>query len=76
MAKLEIEVANDSDIELTKGFAPVLINVENGAIYFIGESIYITLPPKTSEKREWTTPLNLVQQATISADTEFYIAFP
>ena len=41
MAKLEIEVANDSDIELTKGFAPVLINVENGAIYFIGESIYI-----------------------------------
>lgn len=75
MAKLEIEVANDSDIELTKGFAPVLINVENGAIYFIGESIYITLPPKTSEKREWTTPLNLVQQATISADTEFYIAF-
>ncbi|MDE7114971.1 MAG: C10 family peptidase, partial [Muribaculaceae bacterium] len=75
LAKVQIDVVNDSDIELTKGFAPVLINATTGQITFVGESVYITLQPKTSATRTWTTALNLVVQANITADTDFYIAF-
>lgn len=75
LAKIEIEVANDSDIELTKGFAPVLISTADGYPYFIGESVYITLPPKTTEKRQWVSTLNLVQNVNITGDTEYYMAF-
>lgn len=75
LAKVEITVENDSEIELTKGFAPVLISTTDGYPYFIGESVYLTLQPKTSVTKEWVSPLNLVQNVQITGDTEFYMAF-
>lgn len=75
LAKVAIEIANESDIELTKGFAPVLINTADGYPYFIGESIYVTLAPKTTAVKEWVSSLNLVQNVQITSDMEFYIAF-
>lgn len=75
LAKLKIEVVNESDIELSKGFAPVLISTEDGYPYFVGESVFVTLQPHTSLTEEWVTPLNLVQNLNITEDTEFYMAF-
>ncbi len=75
LANIEITIQNPSDIELTKGFAPALISMD-GKLTFLGESLYVTLPPKTDEtKKQWTTNLNLLQNIQIQSDTEFYIAF-
>lgn len=75
LAQVQIKVANDSDIELTKGFAPVLIEATTAQILFIGESVYLTLQPKTEMTREWTTPLNLMQNVNVASPMEFFIAF-
>lgn len=55
----EIEVENDSDLELSKGFAPVLLY--GNSPYFLGESIFVTVPPHSKVVRQWTTALYALQ---------------
>lgn len=74
LSKVSITVANDNDIELTKGFAPALL--ADGAVYFLGESIYLTVQPGEEVTREWTTSFYLLQQILgIVTDTEFQFTF-
>ncbi len=74
MATVSVTVVNDNDIELTKGFAPALIM--NGSLYFLGESIFLTVQPGEEVTREWTTSFTLLQQMMgITSDTEFQLTF-
>lgn len=74
LSKVSITVANDNEIELTKGFAPALLS--DGAVYFLGESIYLTVQPGEEVTREWTTSFALLQQILgFVTDTEFQFTF-
>lgn len=65
--KLGITVANDSEIEMTRGFAPVLIS--DNSVVMLGESIYLTVKPGETVYREWVTPLYQLQQYfTVESD--------
>lgn len=80
LAKIKIHVGNDSDLELTKGFAPAFIyeDKESGksGLLFLGESIYLTVPPHTEVDKEWTTPLYaLTQIGNITSPLELQLAF-
>lgn len=69
-----VTVANDTDIEMSKGFAPALIR--NNAIYFLGESKFVTVAPHSEATVVWSTDLHLMAPiAGIAADTDFTMAF-
>ncbi len=73
LAKTRVKISNDSDLELSKGYAPALIY--NNSIYFLGESTFITVPPHSEIEKTWTSPLYAMQQNIgISKDTEFELA--
>ncbi|MBD5358047.1 MAG: hypothetical protein HDR88_13750 [Bacteroides sp.] len=74
MATVSVTVVNDNDIELTKGFAPALIM--DNTLYFLGESVFLTVQPGEEVTREWTTSFTLLQQMMgITTDTEFQLTF-
>ena len=73
MANVSVTVVNDNDIELTKGFAPALIL--NGALCFLGESVFLTVQPHSEVTHEWTTSFELMQQIIIEGDTEMQLTF-
>lgn len=58
-ARVTITVANDSDIEMTRGFAPCVIS--QGKPILLGESIMLTLKPGEKVTREWTTDMYVMQ---------------
>ena len=73
LAKTRIKISNDSDLELSKGYAPALIY--NNSVYFLGESIFVTVPPHSEVEKEWVSPLYAMQQNIgVSQDTEFELA--
>lgn len=53
--RVRLTVENTSDIERTSGFAPVFLDSEGPIL--LGESIFLTIPPKTTLTREWSTDL-------------------
>lgn len=73
MATVSVTVVNDNDIELTKGFAPALIL--DGALCFLGESVFLTVQPHSEVTREWTTSFAQLQQLMMGGDTEFMLTF-
>lgn len=74
MTTVTLDVANESDIELSRGFAPVLMI--DGVQYFLGESIMVTLAPGEQKSFSWTTSLFLLQQYyEVTEDTEFTLTF-
>lgn len=73
LSKVKVTVANDNDIELTKGFAPAL--VLDNTVCFLGQSVFITVPPHSEVTREWLTPFELLQQMIITEPTEFNLTF-
>lgn len=56
--RFEITVANLSDVELSRGFAPCVIY--DGKAVMLGESVLLTVPAGGQVTREWTTPLYLL----------------
>lgn len=71
---VEVEVTNESDHEMTRGYAPVII--VDGQPALIGESIYLTVGPGVTEKRTWTTFLYaLSQYFSVNEDTPAYLTF-
>ncbi len=58
-----VTLRNDTDIELTKGFAPLLEFDDNGTAYefFLGKSMYISVPPHQEVTKEWVTDLSVLQ---------------
>lgn len=69
-----IELENNTDYELSSGFAPLL--AQGTALVFIGESKLITMPPHSNETFEWVTDMNLLQEISgITTDTTFDLTF-
>lgn len=58
--KVSVELSNPSDIELSTGLAPVL--VADGVMYFVGESVYVTVQPHETLTKQWNTAMSLLQQ--------------
>lgn len=56
LTKVRVTVENPSDVERTSGFAPVFCDSQGPVL--LGESIYVSIPPKSKVTREWTTSLN------------------
>lgn len=54
------ELDNPYDVELTTGLAPILATTEGLA--YLGESVLVTVPPHSTKRVEWTTPLYSLQQ--------------
>lgn len=74
VGNFEIEVENDSDLEFSKGFAPVLFYED--VPFFLGESVFVTVAPHSKVVKKWATPLYALQQiAGISQTATFDLAF-
>lgn len=74
LTTVEVTVINESDHEMTRGYAPVIV-VDNQPV-LLGESIYLTVGPKSSETRRWTTQLYaLSQYFSVDTDTEAQLTF-
>ena len=63
LVTVSVTVRNDSDIELTKGFAPLLEYVADDVAYefFLGSSVFLTVPPHQEITKEWVTDLTVLQ---------------
>lgn len=69
---LKVTATNDSEIELSSGFAPAFAN--SAGVLFLGESISVSVPPHSTVTREWTTDLEQFQQL-FSFDEPMTLAF-
>lgn len=58
--RFRITVANNSDLELSRGFAPAVAT--DGGVKMLGESVLVTVPPHSEVTREWDTMLYLLDQ--------------
>lgn len=65
IAKVKLSLRNNEDYEITQGFAPAFFyeQGENSYISFLGESVMLTLPPKSEIVKEWSTPIYAMQGA-------------
>ncbi|MCM1452837.1 MAG: hypothetical protein NC102_11305, partial [Clostridium sp.] len=63
MCRVNVTVKNDSDLELAKGFAPVLFYLQDNQYYafFLGQSVFISVPPHGEVTKEWVTDFTLLQ---------------
>lgn len=68
--EVKLELANHSDFELTRGFAPILF-FEDGSAAFLGESVMVTLAPGEKTTKTWNTGFTALSQqaAYLNADT-------
>lgn len=60
LARVTLTATNPNDIELSRGFAPVL--TINGELALLGESIMVSLNPGETKEFEWITPLYAMSQ--------------
>lgn len=69
------ELKNSFDIEVTTGLAPVLAGTTSLA--FLGESVLVTVPPHSTKRVEWTTPMYALQQqyGSPSGPVEYLMSF-
>lgn len=84
MTKVWVKVANDSDDELSRGFAPALYfnEAEEGSpaaykMYFLGSSKFVTVPPHSELEVEWETDLNTTIQSLtgVNKSVEMQLSF-
>lgn len=69
-SEITLVLANNSDLELTRGFSPILF-FEDGNEAFLGESVLVTLAPGEKITKTWATGLTALSQpaAYLSTDT-------
>lgn len=56
LVKVKVTAENPNDIERVSGFAPVFMDAQGPLL--LGESIFVTVPPKSTVTREWSTTLS------------------
>ncbi|MDE7403164.1 MAG: C10 family peptidase [Muribaculaceae bacterium] len=73
---LEVELTNDSDIELTQGLQPRIFN-KSGQLLFYGNSMMVGAAAKTSETREMIMKLYKENGSlgTVTANTDVIMRF-
>ena len=79
LAHVTVTLANDSDIELTGGFAPAMFYAEGGAptLYFLGTSELVTVAPHSQVTHEWDTEMTAVVQSIFgfNQDMDLHLTF-
>lgn len=74
-ATVTVTVGNDSDMEMARGFAPVIVTQE-GELALLGESLFITVPAHSKVTRTWTTEIyQMKQYFTVSEETPVFLTF-
>lgn len=70
-SELKLELVNNSDLELTRGFAPILF-FEDGNPGFLGESVLVSLAPGERITKTWNTGFTALSQqaAYLTAETD------
>lgn len=65
LIKVRLSLRNNEDYEITQGFAPAFFYEQMGQQYvsFLGESVMVTMEPKSEIVKEWTTPIYALQGA-------------
>ena len=73
--KFTITLKNETDLTLTRGFAPILFM--NNQPAFLGQSVYLTVDPGEEITHEWASELNAMSDAAgqLTADTRMYFSF-
>ncbi len=66
---MSVKVSNNSDIQLSKGFAPRLY--KDGKVQFEGESIMVSLNPGETKEVEWVTSFTKVGSVIVMEPTDF-----
>ena len=73
--RIKLSVANNSEIDITGGFYPVLLDDQN-KIVFEAEGITMSLAPGETRNEEFTTLFELAEKATApTVDTNYKLAF-
>lgn len=74
--RLKAHFANNSDLELSNGVCPALLDA-SGNIKFVGESIIVSLIPGEQADKEWVSRFydQNGNSSSVSADTEFTMIF-
>lgn len=68
-SQFEITVVNDSPIQMSRGFAPCLLNPQTGEVTMLGESIFVTIDAGRRVTRKLTTEMyQLDQYFTVEED--------
>lgn len=65
LIKVRLSLRNNEDYEITQGFAPAFFYEQSDQQYisFLGESVMVTMEPKSEIVKEWTTPIYALQGA-------------
>lgn len=75
LQKVYLTVENETDIELSSGYAPLLAT-SGGDLQFVGESVSITVEPHSSYTCEWVTDLYaLSNSANVYKETDYLLTF-
>lgn len=78
LCKVNVTVKNDYDTEIAKGFAPILFYQSEGKSYafFLGQSLFISVPPHSSVTKEWITDLTPLQNIQgLDEPMDFILSF-
>lgn len=59
--EVQVEIANNTDYELTRGLAPVLFFTD-GSVAFLGESVMVNLAPGEKITKTWATDFTAMSQ--------------
>lgn len=73
-ARWRVILENESDVEVTRGFAPCLAD-ENAGPVFLGESVMVTAPPHSTVTRDWDCMLYQLQQLSITQPVQLGFTF-
>lgn len=74
VVKVAVDITNPSDIELTTGLAPVL--AADGHVDFMGESVFVTVPPHETVSKEWYTSMSVMRQMSMPTEiTDYQLLF-
>ena len=75
LVKVVAELENPSAFELSTGLAPAL--VLDGSMYYLGESVFVTVPAHSKVTREWVTSFNPMNETMMApaVPTDFSLLF-
>lgn len=78
VVKVRVTVRNDTDSELTRGFAPVLFleeGVDEPVFLFLGSSQYITVAPHSKVTQEWITSMEILENLQLNREQTMKFTF-
>ena len=75
LARVKFSVTNNTDMEMSRGFAPILFT-SAGSLAFMGEGVFFTLAPGETKEETFVTDIYAMSssQSSVTSDTQFYLS--